>query len=144
MGIHLAILLSSLSYAWGAILKSKRILIIDENGFSRVCAAIIEAEGYDVEIVKKSSKVKAKLKGNDFALIVVSYPYGDSLLDEIRKQNISNIILTDNIDAKLITLLRGFCNSYCMIKPLDYRKFKDLINEVMSGKMHLQGGYNLV
>lgn len=125
-------------------MKGKRILIIDENGFSRVCAAILESEGYDVEVVRKSCKIKAKLTGDGFSLIVVSYPYGGSLLDEIRKLNISNIILTDNIDEKLLGILKEFHNSYCMVKPLDYSKFKDLINEVMSGNMQFQGGYSLV
>lgn len=125
-------------------MKSKRILIVDENGFSRVCAAILESEGYDVEVVRKSDKLKGKLKGNAFGLIVVSYPYGVSLLEEIRKLNIANIVLTDNIDENLLSNLKCFYNSYCMIKPLDYKKFKDLINEVMSGTMQLQGGCSLV
>ncbi|MEW6109834.1 MAG: DNA-binding response regulator [Nitrospirota bacterium] len=126
-------------------MKSRRILIIDEHGFSRVCSAILESEGYDVEVVNNiSNRLKTKIRDNDFGLIVISYPYGALLLDEIRKFNISNIVLSDNIDEKLISRLRGFYNSYCMIKPLDYSKFKSLVKQVMSGDMELQRGYNIV
>jgi DNA-binding NtrC family response regulator len=122
----------------------KRILMIDEQGFYRVCSAILEAEGYSTELFTSVNNLPVKLSNNEFGLIILSYPFGAFLLDEIKKWNISTIVFTDNIDGSLINLLNGFENSYCMIKPLDYGKFRSLVREVMSHNFVYQKGYNIV
>ncbi len=124
------------------IVDKKKILIIDEQGFSRICSAILETEGYATDMV--AGDIPSKLNSQDFGLIVTSYPYGAFLLDEVRKRNIPTIILSDNIDENLLDTLRKFDNSYCMIKPLDYDKFKTLVKQVINGDLSAQGGYSLV
>ncbi len=122
----------------------KRILIIDEQGFSRICSAILETEGYATEMIAHAPDVPSKLNNRDFGLIVTSYPYGAFLFDEIKKRSIPTIILSDNIDESLIDTLRKFDNSYCMIKPVDYDKFKALVKQMINGCLSAQGGYSLV
>ena len=122
----------------------KRILMIDEQGFYRVCSAILEAEGYSTELFTSVNNLPVKLSNNEFGLIVISYPFGAFLLEEIKKWNIATIVFTDNIDGSLINLLNGFENSYCMIKPLDYGKFRSLVREVMSDNFVYRKGYNIV
>ncbi len=121
----------------------KRILIIDEQGFSRICSAILETEGYATDMIAQTQDIPSKLNQN-FGLIVTSYPYGASLFDEIKKRSIPTIILSDNIDENLIDTLRKFDNSYCMIKPVDYDKFKALVKQMINGCLSAQGGYSLV
>ena len=121
----------------------KSILVIDEHSFFRICSAILEFEGFSAELFTSVEDLPARLNNNEFGLIVVSYPYGAFLLEEIKKWNLATIILIDNIDGKLISMMNGFENSYCMIKPLDYGKFRSLIQEVMSDNFVQRGGYNI-
>ncbi len=126
---------------------NKKIFIIDEAGFSRICSAILEIIGYGTDTVSHLNDMNdlpTKLNNDNVDLIVTSYPYGAFLFDEIKKRNIPTIILSDNIDGKLISILDDFNNSYCMIKPLDYDKFKVLVKQVISGEVTAQGGYSIV
>ena len=125
-------------------MPDKRILMIDEQGFYRVCSAILGDEGYSTELFTSVNNLPVKLSNNEFGLVVLSYPFGAFLLDEIKKWNIATIVFTDNIDGSLINLLNGFENSYCMIKPLDYGKFRSLVREVMSDNFVYRKGYTIV
>jgi DNA-binding NtrC family response regulator len=120
------------------------ILIIDEYGFSKICSAILERVGYETDTVSLANELPSKLNDEAVGLIVTSYPYGTSLFDQIKQRNIPTIILSDNIDEKLIDILNNFGNSFCMIKPIDYDKFKNLVKQVISGDITAQGGYSLV
>ncbi len=123
----------------------KKILIIDEAGFCRICSAILEFEGYGIEAVTDFDNSLVRFDDSKFGLVITSYPYGISLFEEIKRKNISTIILSDHINGELINILEGFNNSYCMIKPLDYQKFRFLVKQVMSGDFsNVQGGYNIV
>ena len=120
------------------------ILIIDEYGFSKICSAILERVGYETNTASLANELSSKLNDEAVGLIVTSYPYGVSLFDEIKKRNIPTIILSDDIDGKLIDILDNLSNSFCMIKPIDYDKFKYLVKQVISGDITSQGGYSLV
>ena len=127
------------------IMRNKKILIIDEAGFSRICSAILEFEGYGIEAMSDSDGFHRRLDNDEYGLIITSYPYGTFLFEEIKRRNISTIILSDHINGELINILEGFNNSYCMIKPLDYQKFRSLVKQVMSGDLsNIHGGYNIV
>ena len=120
------------------------ILIIDEYGFSKIFSAILERVGYETNTASLANELSSKLNDEAIGLIVTSYPYGVSLFDEIKKRNIPTIILSDDIDGKLIDILDNLSNSFCMIKPIDYDKFKYLVKQVISGDITSQGGYSLV
>ena len=120
------------------------ILIIDEYGFSKICSAILKRVGYETDTASLANELSSKLNDEAIGLIVTSYPYGVSLFDEIKKRNIPTIILSDDIDGKLIDILDNLSNSFCMIKPIDYDKFKYLVKQVISGDITSQGGYSLV
>jgi DNA-binding NtrC family response regulator len=121
----------------------KNILIYDEERFSRICSAILATAGYGTDVLSQADQLYAKLN-KTFHLIVTSYPYGAFLFDAIKGRNIPTILLSDNVDADLIDILKTCENVYCMIKPLDYDHFKKLVNQVISGDVTAQGGYSLV
>ena len=121
----------------------KSILIVDEHRFSRVCSAILEMVGYGTEMLSQTHDLPSKLNRDSVGLVVTSYPYGEPLFDEIKKSNIPTIILSDNIDGNLINILSSYSNSYCMVKPVDYDKFRQLVKQVISGEAVPQGGYNV-
>jgi hypothetical protein len=115
--------------------RENKILIIDEYGFSRICSAIVEdCVGYETDTLSRVSDLSSKIENRNLRLIVTSYPFGESSWAAIRKRDIPAIILTDNIDKNLLAMLDGYDKAYCMIKPLDYEKFKSLVRQVVCGE----------
>lgn len=122
----------------------KKTLIIDEPGFARVCSAILENKGHEVDNISNLDSLPAKFSKNEFGLIVTSYPYCACLLEAIKKRGIPVLILSDYIDNSLFSILKNIDNSYCMIKPLDYDKFRYLVTQIINGESIQQGGYSIV
>ncbi len=122
----------------------KYILIIDEEGFSRICSALLSYEGYMTRSLRDINDTSIGLNKKEVGLIITSYPYSASFLDKIKSKHIPTIVLSDQIDRELINILDGYNNFYCMIKPLDYQKFRTLVKQVLTGQVNLKGGYNIV
>lgn len=120
------------------------ILIIDEAGFSRVCSAILEAEGYRAATIAHESPEPQAVCKDDVGLVITSYPYGSRFFDDLCRFSLPIIVLTDHISKDLISALEGFENSICMIKPLDYTKFTSVVRQMMNGTYGSQGGYSIV
>lgn len=127
----------------GKTTHGKKVLIIDEAGFSRICSSILESDGFGTETLEDDVNIASRLNGNEFGLVITSYPYGSLLIKEIEKRKIPTIILSNQINKELINLLECFDKSYCMIKPLDYQKFRSIVNKVMNGDVDIQKGYNI-
>ena len=123
--------------------KSK-ILIIDEQGFSRICSALLVSCGYQADIVARIDDLPEKLANNTYDLVVTSYPYGSALFGALREQNIPIIILTDGIDERLISILNDLQQSCCMIKPVDYDKFRSMVKQAVERTLQYSGGYCIV
>lgn len=113
----------------------KKILIIDEAGFSRICSAILEKEGFGTCAICDVRHIEWKKYYSDFGLVITSYPFSAMFLEELSHMNIPTIILSDRLTTDLLLELENFDKSYlhCMIKPLDYTKFRDLVHQVMRG-----------
>ena len=124
--------------------SEKKILIVDEYGFSRVCAAILASSGYNTDIVPLVKDVSQKLDDDSIDLVVTSYPYGTAFFDSLRNKDIPVIILSDSIDERLMGILGDFQNSCCMIKPVDYDRFKSLVKRAIEGTCLTEGGYSIV
>ncbi|GBD99298.1 hypothetical protein BMS3Abin07_01333 [bacterium BMS3Abin07] len=122
----------------------KRILIIDEAGFSRICTAILEFQGFGVETIADMDYLLSSLNNGKIGLAIISYPFGADMIDEIRKREIPTIILSDHINRDLINILEFFGNCYCMLKPLNYQKFRSLVGRIMDSGMVIKGEYNIV
>jgi len=122
----------------------KKILIIDENRFSRICSAILEHEGFETEIFENIENKSMRFDNREFRLIITSYPFGHFLFEKIKKMNLPTIILTDHINRAFINLLEGFNNSYCMVKPLDYHEFRSLVKQIASCETHEKNELNIL
>lgn len=130
---------------YAPMMQKRKILIIDDAGFSRVCSAILESEGYATDVMTKEAQdLSGTLHRNEFGLVVMSYPYADEHMEEIQRRKIPTVILATHIDPDLIILLESFKGTYCMIKPLNYQKFTSVVRQVMSGDFITNGGYNIV
>lgn len=120
---------------------TRRVLIYDEAGFSRVCSALLEMSGCATDIMGDSS---GKLNSTDVGVFVTSYPYGAFLLDEVRKRSIPMIVLFDNFDQGFVDMLQSHDNLYCMIKPLDYDRFKGLVRQLLNGEQVSREGFSIL
>jgi len=126
------------------ITDKEKILIIDEAGFSRVCSAILEADGFQAETISSKEQPHAVMVGHDVGLVITSYPFGSSFFAEVRRKSLPIIVLTDHISKDLLTSLSEFEKSICMMKPLNYDRFKSLVRQLMNGDSICQGGYSIV
>ena len=125
-------------------MRNEKILISIDADSSGIFEAISEFEDYEIEIAANPVDADLILDDN-FGLIITSYPYDTFIFDEIRQCDIPVILLSDHIDGNLICILEGLQNSYCMITPFDYQKFRALIRQVMSGGIeNIQDGYCIV
>jgi DNA-binding NtrC family response regulator len=122
----------------------RRVLIYDEAGFSRVCSAILAIEGFGTDIMDEHHDIPELLNRNEVGVFVTSYPYGAFILDEVRKRSIPAIVLYDNLDERFIDTVLTQDNLYCMIKPLDYTKFKGLVRSLLSGEQVSREEYGIV
>jgi DNA-binding NtrC family response regulator len=123
---------------------SKKVLIYDEAGFSRVCSAILSNEGYGTDIVNEQDDMQKLLSKDEVGVFVTSYPYGAFVLDEVRKHSLSAIVLFDNLEEQFVDMVLANENLYCMIKPLDYNKFKGLVRSLLTGEQVSREKYGIV
>lgn len=122
-------------------MEKEKILIIDEDGFSRVCAAILASEGYAAERLLHDTK---QMAGDRVGLVIASYPFGESYSTDLSQINQPVIVLTDHISRDLLSFLEGLDRSYCLMKPLNFEKFVLLVKNIMSGVQTCPGGYSIV
>jgi DNA-binding NtrC family response regulator len=125
-------------------MSCEKILIVDDAGFSRVCSAILETEGFDVTTISITDNPSYKPNLEECTLVITSYLNELSFLDEIQKLALPVIVLADHLSRELLVLLEDVEKSYCMIKPLDYRKLVILVRQLMNGELSSRGGYNIV
>jgi hypothetical protein len=137
-------LAKQLTGAKGAKVAQGEILIIDEERFSRVCSALLAMDGYvpvryGIDVDGKFVDINHK-----YGLTVMSYPYCSSILENDSKINIPVIVLSDVISSSLISFIKKFESSFCMIKPLDFDKFKSIVSSVINYKLGKKGVFEIV
>jgi hypothetical protein len=120
----------------------KKILIIDDSVFSLICSSILELEGLKSQIYKNAGSLPSN--GNKFLMIITSYPFGYSFFEELKEVKLPTIILTDQINKEVIDVLKSLPNSYCMIKPIDYDRFRTLVKEIANCGVTKVDEYNIL
>ena len=70
----------------------KKILIVDENSFSKVCSAILTDEGYQIKCVTSAKDAVRQSSGKGISLIVSSYPFAAQLLKSHEIRDVPTII----------------------------------------------------
>lgn len=123
---------------------TKKILIMDEYGFSRVCSAILASNGYETDIAPLATDVLKKLANEPINLVVTSYPLCADFVESVGNREIPIIILSEGIDERLMGILGNFPNACCMIKPIDYDKFKNIVKRAVESSSLAEGGYSIV
>jgi hypothetical protein len=121
--------------------ENKKIFIVDEPGFSRICSAILNEEGLEADIHNAYS---SDFDSIEFQLIIASIPFCEFMFDKISNRSIPKIFLSDQIDPGLIRMLEENDNAYCMIKPIDFNEFRSLVSDLLNGRKELMKGYAIL
>ena len=111
----------------------KKVLIIEESSFSRICSALLQEDGHKTETLEDIGSLLPKAGDNEFGLLITSYPFCHSLFEKIRNMSLPTIVLTDHLNRSLINFLEGCRDSYCMVTPLDYQKFRSVVKQIVEG-----------
>lgn len=119
---------------------TKRILIIDEDGFSKVCSAILNNEGYQTRLAISEEEATEHVSKRGISLIISSYPYALSFLKSTVIKDTPTIVLSDELNNDLIEIMRQIKNSVCLVKPLDFERFKYIVRGIINGYLNLSGG----
>ncbi len=120
--------------------SAKRILIVDEDGFSKVCSAILNDEGYQTRHAISEEDAIRHISDNGISLIVSSYPFAVSVLRSNKLRDIPTIVLSDEFNSDLIEVMKCIKNSICLVKPLDFKRFKYIVHGIIKGYLDLSGG----
>ncbi|HMK43876.1 MAG TPA: hypothetical protein VK445_07035 [Dissulfurispiraceae bacterium] len=73
------------------------------------------------------------------SLIVASYPVGHDVLKLLKGSKVPTIMLLNCIDRDMVHVLVESRNICCMVKPLDYRKFRLVVQDALAGSFRERG-----
>jgi len=110
----------------------KKVLIIDENGFCRVCSALLALNGFGSECLQDAGLIDLADNLEAFGLVVTSYPYGAQVLEILKESELPLLVLSDSLSDTLLSRLKKIRNSCCMVKPLDYDKFNSFVRQTLT------------
>ncbi len=118
--------------------NGKRILVIDEPGFARVCGALLTLDGYRVETPTGEGSW-----GEDFDLVITSYPYGEQAARDLVEGSTPVLVMADCLSSGLLDLVRSLRYSWCMIKPIDFEQFPAVIQRLLHYQEEV-GGHEII
>ncbi len=105
-----------------------------------MCSAILQDEGFDTALATSAEEAAKHLSQNGISLIVSSYPYALSFLNAESAKDIPTIVLSDEVNNDLIEIMKRIKNSVCLVKPLDFERFKYIVRGIINGYLNLTGG----
>jgi hypothetical protein len=76
-------------------MKRKKILVFDEEGFARVCNALLQLDGHHADYLVFTQEFGPLEKMEDYGLLITSYPYGSCILKLIKHYDIPTLVLSD-------------------------------------------------
>ena len=120
------------------------ILILDNSNFSYICASILNVQGHTSIIVNDPEELQKTIEINEVSLIVVNYPINRRLFETMRNMILPKVLLLAHINREVVELLKNLNNTYCMIKPIDYSKFLELIKMTSQNTLTDFSGYSIL
>jgi DNA-binding NtrC family response regulator len=125
-------------------MNNKKILIVDEDRFAKVCNALLQLDGYLSDHIVLRQQLQRLETMKNFDLVITSYPYGTEVLNKLKNRDIPVVVLSDGVDSDLLACLKQIKMSFCMIKPIDFAKFSKIIENIMTKKMETGFGYEIL
>lgn len=106
----------------------KKVLVIDDPHFSKVCSAILKHMGLAVEVPERWDDIS--VDEQNYKLVIGSYPLAKDAFLKISTWQVPFIILSDTINRELTTLAEDLHQCHCFLKPLDYDNFRCIVGSL--------------
>jgi len=117
----------------------KDILIIDDEPLTcEIYREFLEAEGYKIDIAYDGNTGLAKLRGGDYALVLLDIKMhglsGLEVLEEIRKEGIEIkvIIITGIIERDVERRCISLGANQFLTKPINLQSLKEVIEKTLA------------
>lgn len=125
-------------------MDGKKILVVDEPGFAKVCRALLRLNGFAVETAGEGENEDLYPVVDGYDLVITSFPYGAEVVETMREGNVPLLVLADCLSRDLLESVRSVRKSSCLIKPLDFEKFNSVVRRMLGDGDSLAGGYEIV
>lgn len=110
-------------------MKGKKVLVVDEPGFAKVCRALLRQNGIVAEVPKETGV--PVVSAADYDLVITSFPFGEAMVSGMGKSEVPVLVLADCLSHDLLERVRSVSHSCCMIKPLDFDKFHTVVQRML-------------
>lgn len=129
---------------WAFPVDGKKILVVDEPGFAKVCGALLRLNGFAVETSAGAELAEPQPAVDGYDLVITSFPYGAEVVETMREGSVPLLVLADCLSRDLLESVRSVRKSCCLIKPLDFEKFNSVVSRMIGGHDTFAGGYEIV
>lgn len=119
--------------------QRRKILIVDEERFCRVCAALLGLLGIESTRIVCLTHFDSDQSLENYELVITSFPYDSSLLERLQVQDIPAMVFSDCLSGELFEKLIKSDNIGCMIKPIDFEKFKEMLSKLLQPVNNFRG-----
>jgi hypothetical protein len=117
----------------------KKILIVDEERFCRVCTALLGLVGIEPARIVCHTRFDSDHSLEGYELVITSFPYDSCLLERLQVHDIPAMVFSDCLSGELLDNLKKSANIGCMIKPIDFERFKELLGKLLQSVNSLGG-----
>jgi hypothetical protein len=118
----------------------RKILIVNNDGFGKICSDILNEEGFDSILACSVEEAVQHASNDNISLIVSNHSHTRSFLKSQLFCDIHKIILTNEFNKELIEDMKLIKNAICLVKPLDFKRFRYIVCGIMNGYVNLTGG----
>lgn len=112
-------------------MTSSSILVVDEQRFGKICTALVELNGFSTEWASGGEEDFLLRNFDNYGMVITSYPYGKTLLERLGGTQVALLILSDYACCSLLKTVEENANFYCLIKPVDFSRFNDVVNNIL-------------
>ncbi len=113
------------------VIKTDRILILDEQPFGRICSALVLQNGYEGDWAAIAGEELVLPDLTPYRLIITSYPYSRAVLEQLPEQGRALLVLADYACNDLLQALGDRRNCYFAVKPLNFFNFGNIIRHIL-------------
>lgn len=123
----------------------KKILVVEESGFALICRSLLNLLGYQADEVCDPAKEPPEgFDLHSYALLITSYPFGSSYLSHAKRARKPVILMSNCVSPELVEEINDFDNLHCLIKPINFENFFQLVQGKVDGTLVPEGGYTIV
>ncbi len=116
-------------------MTSKKILIIDEHRFGKICTALVQLRGFNTEWASGCEHDFSQRDFERYSLVITSYPYSSQILPSLAAKQIAVLVLSDFTCEKLMQVIEDNTNIFCLMKPVNFSHFEHVVDNLIADRV---------